>query len=198
MLAMTETWLHGNNDDAVVKGTLCPTGYDFIHTPRLHTNGGGVGLLFKTRLKATSILCDSYTTFELMDVRVRGRWQLRVLIVYRPPESTYSLFYEEFSRLLENVLAETPGHLMLIGDFNFHMDDPLDRYALRFSHTLEAFDLKQHVRGKTHKDGHTLDLVITKSSDESLIKELCVRDPVISDHCAIHCNLWMQNPEFTN
>ena len=56
---------------------------------------------------------------------------------------------------------------------------------------LAAFDLKQHVKEKMHKNNHTLDLAITRS-DDSIIKELCVQDPVISDHHAIHCDLLLQ------
>ena len=63
------------------------------------------------------------------------------------------------------------------------------------SNILAAFDLKQHVRGKTHKNGHTLDLAITRSED-LIIKKLCVRDPVISDHHAIHCDLHLQKPQY--
>ena len=196
MLALTETWLREGDRDALEIGTLCPTGYRFLHKPRLHATGGGVGLLFKDTMKINTSLCDAFQTFEFMDVRVRGRVQLRVLVVYRPPEPTYALFFEEFSRLLERILAESSGHILLIGDFNFHVNDTTDGYANRFNNILNAFDLKQHVRDKTHKDGHTLDLVITRS-DDLLVKQLCVQDPVISDHSAIHCDLFLQKPKFT-
>ena len=178
-LALTETWLHESDYDAVELGTLCPTGYRFLHNPRLHARGGGVGLLFKNSLDINTTLYETYKTFELMDVRLKSHVHLRVFVIYRPPESNYTLFYEEFSRLLERVLAEHSGHILFTGDFNFHVDDLSDRHAKRFAGILAAFDLEQHVKGKTHKNGHTLDLAITRS-DDSIIKELCVQDPVIS------------------
>ena len=61
---------------------------------------------------------------------------------------------------------------------------------------LAAFDLKQHVKEKMRKNNHTLDLAITRS-DDSIIKELCVQDAVISDHHAIHCDLLLQKPQYT-
>ncbi|EDO44116.1 predicted protein, partial [Nematostella vectensis] len=70
-----------------------------------------------------------------------------------------------------------------------------DRYAKKFSNILDAFDLKQHVKGITHKDGHTLDLVITRSDDD-IIKVISVRNPMISDHHAIHCELDLCKPQF--
>ena len=54
-----------------------------------------------------------------------------VFVIYRPPESSYALFYEEFSCLLEKALAEHPGHLLLIGDVNFHVDDLGNGYAMK-------------------------------------------------------------------
>ena len=86
-----------------------------------------------------------------------------------------------------------PGPVIFIGDFNFHVDDPNDYQAKRFTDLLRSFDLKQHVNGITHKDGHTLDLVITRS-DDSLIRKLSIRDPAISDHRAVHCELNLQKP----
>ena len=47
----------------------------------------------------------------------------------------------------------------------------------------------------SRNNGHTLDLVITRS-DDSLIKDTKVKDPVISDHLAIHCVLSIQKPQF--
>ena len=41
-----------------------------------------------------------------------------------------------------------------------------------------------------------MDLVISKK-DNPLITEIKIFDPVISDHCAVHCNLSVQKPHFT-
>ena len=73
---------------------------------------------------------------------------------------------------------------MITGDFNFHLDNPSDRAATRFRVLLDVFDLKQHVKDSTHKSGHILDLVITRSGDQ-LVRNVRVSDPVISDHCAV-------------
>ena len=91
------------------------------------------------------------------------------------------LFLEEFSVLLEQIMAESTGHLLISGDFNLHVDDPCSIYANRFNEILESCNLKQHVTGATHAKGHTLDLVISKK-DNPLITEIKIFDPVISDH----------------
>ena len=154
---------------------------------------GGVSVLLKDRVQINNIMCDTRETFELMDVRFRSSLHLSVFVIYWPPESTYVLFCREFSRLLDTTLPEHPGPIIFIGDINFHFDDPNDHYARRFANILGYFDLKQHVRGITHKDGHTLHLVITKS-DDSLIKNIRVCDSAISDHRAIHWGLFLEKP----
>ena len=65
-------------------------------------------------------------------------------------------------------------------------------YANRVNEILESRNLKEHVTGATHANGHTLDLVISKK-DNPFITEIKIFDPVISDHCAVHCNLRVQN-----
>ena len=72
ILAMAETWLGAGNHDDIVMGTLCPNGYRFLRVPRPQGRGGGVGLLFKDSLEINSSVCDTFKTFELMDVRLRS------------------------------------------------------------------------------------------------------------------------------
>lgn len=196
IMALAETWLRPGNTNDVEVGTLCPAGYRFLHVPRSHSRGGGVGVLFKDNLNINSLMCDTFQSFEFMDVRLRSLQCIRILVIYRPPDNNSCLvFVEEFSRLLEQIAAEPSGCLLITGDFNFHMDDPDNANAKRFADLLESYDLKQHVNCGTHTSGHTLDLVITRS-DDSLIKDTKVKDPVISDHLAIHCVLSIQKPQF--
>ena len=54
-----------------------------------------------------------------------------------------------------------PGHLVIGGDFNFHVDVPDDPHAQKLLDIIDSFSLTQTVCGPTHKGGHTLDLIIT-------------------------------------
>ena len=47
--------------------------------------------------------------------------------------------------------------------------------------------------GPTHKKGHTLDLIITRAVDELGIWTE-IRDPMLSDHSAVHCKLRLKKP----
>ena len=64
ILALTETWLRPGNIDDVAIRALCPTGYRFLHVPRGHSRGGGVGLLFKDTRQINSHITDTFTTMN--------------------------------------------------------------------------------------------------------------------------------------
>ena len=199
ILAITETWLSSENDTSYVTGELCPNGYKFLHIPRC-SRGGGVGLLFKGSLKVKLSKCSQFSTFEHAQYVFKSTSKCyQIFVVYRPPPSsknkcTISSFMEEFSTFLEQSTIMT-GEMLLVGDFNFHIEDPTDTNAVKFMHLIESFDLKQHVLEPTHYKGHMLDLVITRSSDE-IVGTVCLSDPDISDHFAIKFKLLSEKIHF--
>ena len=99
-----------------------------------------------------------YRSFEYLDSTIVDTRTVRVITVYRPPPSaanglTADIFLDEFGTLLEELVV-TNAELLIVGDFNFHMDDLMDGNAIRFSRLLETFDLKQYVKAPTHLYGH--------------------------------------------
>ena len=103
-----------------------------------------------------------------MDVTLINRKSIRALVMYRQLETgaAIDLFFNEFSCLLEEVVV-CSEELLIIGDFNSHMDDTADRYAAQFGSLLDLFILKQHVAVPTNSSGHILDLVISSKDAES-------------------------------
>ena len=89
----------------------------------------------------------------------------------------------------------TFGDLLLVEDFNFHLEDSMDYDAKRFLTLLNSFGLIQHVTTPTHKDGGLLDLVITRSS-EKILKEVKVTPPSFSDHGVVHFKLAIEKPPY--
>lgn len=115
-----------------------------------------------------------------------------MVVIYRPLPSatnvfTLSVFLNEFRQSLES-LETTPEPLLICGDFNFYLDAPEDRPAQRFPDLLDIFNLVQQVKGETHRNCHTLDLII-RADEASLVSNVHITDPVISDHFAVHCGL---------
>ena len=130
-----------------------------------------------------------------MDARFRSFQSIRIIVVYRAPNrSSFDLFFEEFSNLIEQT-ADSPGSLLIVVDFNFHIDDDENLQARRFMEVLESYNLKQWITEATHVNGHTLDLVITKS-DDALVGGVSILDPAISDHSSVKVNLLIQKPQF--
>jgi exonuclease III len=196
ILAVTESWLSPGDEDKLTIGELVPTGYSFEHVAR-GSHGGGVGLLHKTGLKFKSETSAVYKSFEFMETTlVHEGEHLRLIVLYRPPPSPKNelstrLFFEEFPSFLEQ-LATSSGNLILSGDFNFHLDTS-DPNTIRFNQLLYEMNLVQHVAGPTHRLGHTLDLIITRSH-EPIVTSWHTDDPELSDHFFVNCALHLGKP----
>ena len=123
---------------------------------------------------------------------------LRLVAIYRPPPSqtnklTVTAFFREFSTLLE-VLSIDPARLILVGDFNFHLDVDSDHNANIMKDMLESAGLQQHVTGATHRRGHTLDLLITRKVD-NLVSDVEVVTGMPSDHHVVKCTADVGRPK---
>ena len=72
--------------------------------------------------------------------------------------------------------------VVIVGDFNIHVDNPQDRGSIELCGVLDNYDLTQHVTGSTHNKGHTLDQIITKGLN---ISKVAVTDVALSDHFCV-------------
>ena len=126
----------------------------------------------------------------------------RLVIVYRPPSSKENGlkendFFGDFNILLER-LANTSPKLLITGDVNLHVNKPSETYAKKFLRMLKAFNL-EHVSGPTHKNGNTLDLLIT-SSDVDFLSNVPIMseviNPKLSNHHAVRSQVKLKNPLF--
>ncbi len=132
-----------------------------LNSSRLNRKGGGLALIFKTSIEARpqpTVRCES---FELLDLLLCFRDQrVRLLVIYRPPSSSPTNFFEELSAVMENVCS-TRDRLIITGDFKFHVESLNNATAQSFLGLMEAFGLTQNVDSPTHIRGHTLDLVFS-------------------------------------
>ncbi|MGL5901357.1 MAG: hypothetical protein ACRCZO_01625, partial [Cetobacterium sp.] len=76
--------------------------------------------------------------------------------------------------------------MLILGDFNIHMDKKDTSTTRDFTSLLECFELHQVVDCPTHNKGHMLDLVIQNGK---IVSQLSVSDFGLSDHFAILFNL---------
>ena len=92
-----------------------------------------------------------------------------------------------------SALNLTNSKLLICGDFNLHLDNQQKPDAMAFIDALTALNLKQHVDQPTHQAGHTLDLIITRQGEDTVIGE-CKVDTLISDHFSVLCKLVGHKP----
>ena len=134
---------------------------------------------------------------EYLDLDISyGNSTLRLVTICRPPRSkkncsTPATFSK--SSPLPKTLTTASGHLLLNGDFNFHMDVNNDTDANNFKDLLESAGLAQHVKGPTHRSGHTLDLIIDRQNDTALSSFTTPMD-LPSDHHAVLCSMAFAKP----
>ena len=75
----------------------------------------------------------------------------------------------------------------MLGDFNVHDDCKTDPETTDLQSLFDCFDLVQHVDGATHKYGHTLDLVVSRTSDNMV--QSCEVGSFVGDHNTIYITM---------
>ena len=94
---------------------------------------------------------------------------------------------------MDNELLLAQSDFVLVGDFNFYVEEKYDSNAKGFRGLISSSGLTQHVKEVTHDRGHLLDLVITQSDSQD-VKSVGVIETTFSDHKAIHFRLDVNKP----
>ena len=197
IIAITETWVNASKEK-LVTSELVPQGFSIVHAPRPRGRGGGIAVVYRDTLRAKRLKPTQVpTTFEVLElVLTQKAHSLKLITVYRPPPSTANKltaadFQREFADFLSQQV-EVKSNLLVIGDFNIQWDSPDNPDTKNLGDTLDSHSFAQHVVGATHKDGHTIDLVMSRSSD-NIIASVSVSS-LVTDHHAIQCSLRMSKP----
>ena len=74
--------------------------------------------------------------------------------------------------------------MIVLGDFNIHINDENDNEAGIFVDTIIALGFNQHVSFPMHRAGNILDLVFTETCNSIEVKS-CTPGPILSDHTAV-------------
>lgn len=178
ILALTETWLKGDQSEKAKINEFVPRTHKFYSVPRNVQGierGGGVGLIvsknFRVQnIEATPIVVSS---FEYIDLKINClNNKLRLLLIYRPPSWNKNVYLMEFNDYLDTLNEELYWTVMC-GDFNIHVDNDRDNFANSFKECLESHSIKNWVSCPTAKSNHTLDLVIS-DINRKLVKNIVV------------------------
>ena len=117
-----------------------------------------------------------------------GTFKVRFVVLYRPPYSpthpvTTSTFFTDFADYLETLILSSEP-LVNTGDFNVHVDDPIDSNARILLDLSDSLGLCQHVTQSTHELGNTINLITTRQLD-SIIHGSPSTDHLFSDHLTV-------------
>ena len=110
------------------------------------------------------------------------------IVIYRPPYSatnqeTVTKFVDEFTVWLASISGSF-SNMIVLGDFNIHINDENDNEASIFVDTMIALGFNQHVSFPMHRAGNILDLVFTETCNSIEVKS-CTPGPILSDHTAV-------------
>jgi len=190
-----ESWL--KEDDVAEIGELQGDNLRYLSVPRRGRQGGGVACLFKSQLNVVKTDTPVYKTFESMEVNLTLSGKVTILVtIYRPEPSlrhhyTMSEFFNEFTELLA-YYQNCNNDVIIVGDFNFHVNKSDNVNARKFLDILDMFNLVQHVSSSTHRDGNILDLLITRR-DSTIVLDYSI-DEQNSDHSNILFQLNVSKP----
>ncbi len=152
---MVETWQQEN--DFLELNHACPPGFVYISQPRISRRGGGLAILHKSIYKASLLTVSTYASFESVALSISGPTPTVLAVVYQPPKYC-NTFLDEFCAFLTS-LCTLSLNIILLGDFNIHVDSASNSFTRDFNSCLDSFGLHQYVDFPTHSKGHTLDLV---------------------------------------
>ena len=186
---LTETWLESEKN--YITAEAKSYGYKLLHDRRKDRDkekGGGVGILVKTTITAKQTPVKHYISFEhtIVKLPLGGKKFMILISVYRLSYVAIAIFLEEFAELLDLYTISSES-FVIAGDFNIHVEtDSPD--SNKFREMLDIYDLKQHVNEPTHREGHTLDVVLTPNI-ASCMDDVEVIDTDISDHFLVSFKL---------
>ncbi|XP_072016909.1 uncharacterized protein [Amphiura filiformis] len=198
ILFLTETWL--NINDQVVNGECTQPGYVFNNFPRRTSNHGGIATIYRQSMNLQIVNHgNNIITFEHAGVLDRTN-DIPYVIVYRPPPSRengfqLSTYQTEFKDFMSEI-ALMPRKVIVVGDFNMHVDIPSKSEVRRFLTGIETSGFQQHVTEPTHISGHILDLVISRP-DDNLIHSCRVQNNIRSDHFMVNFLINQRKPSLT-
>ena len=184
---LTETWLNNKDNQWIESTELNKDGFRMENSFRKNgRKGGGIGLVYKDGYRIKKQEEKHTKTYHSVKWKLTMKnTHLHIMGVYRPPSNTTTVnqFTDEFLEHLQEDIINSKN-LIILGDFNIHIDDDTDCDAEAFKDSTDAIGLIQHVNTYTHRLGHTLDHVYTLVGCQPIVSR-CRTDAFISDHCMI-------------
>ena len=138
--------------------------------------------------KTDQIKAQNLTTVEYADFVITSKsTMLLVYVIYKLPHTSVIKFCEELADMLAENIIHNQRNLILLDDFNIHLDVPTDPGTMLFNDFLASLSLPNHINVATHTSNHTLDLLITSTEDNTIVGTS--RDHLLSDYHFVHTHI---------
>ena len=189
IIIATESWLKDTEADLNwVQGCdFNRPPFQCHHANRHGRTGGGLMLICKSMMDVKEIQSQNTRSFEhaSWSVSINNK-SLTITGIYHPPAKdgiTNAMFIDDVTEHLSEILINKQNNIIL-GDFNIHIDDPLDPEAGIFNDTMSALGLIQQVTFLTHTKGNTLDLIFSEMGDSIQFGKIHL-GPILTDHVIV-------------
>ena len=155
-----------------------------------------MGIVYKGGLDLVNIdSSDGTTLLDYLSYKASLHKKQCILCSMYLPSSKNSDFLNELNTLLSDLVMLLDEQI-LCDDLNLYLDVPSNNNTIQFLQSLDACGLIQYVKEPIHYQGHTLDVIITRCSNNYIDNinvvdsVLCNQDNVIlRDHYAIMATL---------
>ena len=124
--------------------------FNCISIQRKGKMGRGLALIHKTWFTIKHTKEYTFSTMECpnFSIQLPSR-SLQMCLMYRLPNTGVLNFCQEYFDYMElNITSNT--ELILMGDFNIHVNNSLDLDAILLEDTLESCGLHSHINFATH------------------------------------------------
>jgi hypothetical protein len=175
VLAITETWLSEDVDDA----SLTLDGFT-IHRKDRADGRGGVAMYVTDSVNWNAL--ELSTAIECCAVQMNPPDEAPYIVaaIYRPPRFAIADFVPSLRYLLRFLCSQGCSNVFVLGDFN---ENQLSGENHRISSAFDDFNFTQTVTSGTTRYGSLLDLVFVKSNNYQSVTR--VLPTYYSDHDAV-------------
>ena len=142
-----ESWLQNNEEDVCRLSTseFCTGLYSAVPSNRQHRKGGGILLVHKKSYKVNLVEEVFTRAFQAAKFKIQiDNCNVTLLSIYHPPYSTVNpvtdrMFIDDFTIwICDQLVPDHNNKLIILGDFNIHVNDEFDENAQDFMDIIKA------------------------------------------------------------
>ena len=183
------------NEDYLATRQIPPKGYKVLSYLRQGRTGGGIALVHHNHINITDLETNhpTLTTMETHCCTINfAASHIFLQIIYRFPNTSMIDFGNELAGHFKSHASNLTDKMLLVGDFNIHVDNPDNPDTILLNNLLASYNLVNRINFPTHKLQHTLDLII--ENGDNLLLVSTSRGLHILDHNFVHCTLNVKHP----